>query len=137
MSTTHVMHYESGDTQNVLWRCEVCRLPLGFNRQGFGNPWASETYIPEDLVDPYLGPCAGEYVGTATEISREVFLKRLASSELGAMLGSTDTTIRGFIQKVVVSATVDIADPETRSSLLHAVSLGYLDEPRIDIILRQ
>ena len=41
---------------DVLWRCEICGGEVGFNRQGVGEPWGSETEIPANAGD-FVGPC--------------------------------------------------------------------------------
>lgn len=139
MPTTHVMHYENGDESNVYWRCGVCRRSVGFNREGIGNPWASETFLPVDDVDPAIGVCPNEYIpdpdAPSNVVSKDEFIARFASVELGQMHNSTDDMIQGFMQKLVYQTTVDLADPDVMSVLLHANALGILADHRPAIII--
>jgi hypothetical protein len=64
----HQWTFESETKEEVLWRCTVCRVPLGFAKEGFGEPWATSV-----AVHPEADPCRNDLDPVDSELVAKVF----------------------------------------------------------------
>lgn len=125
--TTHVFpsHAESQTATDVLWRCNVCRREIGFNKPGVGEPSATYTAYPAN-IDDYLDVCPGTYEYVGRELSRDKFLLRLTSTELGALSRSQDDRVRGMYERIKLSDVISLDDPVLISDLSYATEFGMI-----------
>jgi hypothetical protein len=64
----HAWVYSHAAGNDHVWKCSQCPATVGFNKQGIGNPWASDTEHPEnidDYADPKECPDLAERVFTS------------------------------------------------------------------------
>jgi len=112
-------HAESQTDVFVLWRCSVCLRPIQFAKPGEGEPTATYQNINPD-VDLWLGVCPGipdEYSGRI--LSKNDFLARFTSEELGAIATSNDARVKGIYERLNLSSEIQLDHPQWASDLLY------------------
>jgi hypothetical protein len=134
--TTHVLAFVDETDISVRWQCGVCYRETNFPKPGHGEPSATQFQFPEN-VDAYLDPCPGTYTGqTQRNITRDDFLLRFATTELGAIETSTDVRVKGMYARMMASTMIPLDHPTWASDLMHAEAQGCLDAGRATVIIQ-
>lgn len=124
---------EENTLVNVMWKCTSCGAKVGFNREGYGAPFASESEVPED-VDVYLGTVC---VPALIYIQKSTFYGQFSAIELVNILDSKDVDVRAiaFRFNQLSDNGMPINHPFVLRSLEYLETLGLLEAGRASAII--
>lgn len=116
---------------DVMWKCTVCSSKVGFNREGVGVPYASETWYPED-IDTYIG---AECLPAPIYAPKELFYAFMEDTEIVAIQDSQDETVRAAVFRFKEADQIPVNHPYVSNSLAYFESIGLLATSRGAAIL--
>lgn len=124
---------EENTLTDVMWKCTSCGRKAGFNREGIGEPFASETTYPED-IDNYIGT---ECVPAPIYIPKATFYGQFSSGELINIIDSQDNEVRALVFRFnqLSDNGLPINHPIVTGGLAYCESYGLLAAGRANEII--
>lgn len=124
---------EENTLTDVMWKCTSCWRKIGFNREGIGEPFASETAYPDD-VDTYIGT---ECIPALIYIPKTTFYGQFSSIELINIVDSQDSEVRALVFRFnqLSDNGMPINHPIVMGGLAYIESIGLLGAGRANEIL--
>lgn len=116
---------------DVMWKCTVCWSKVGFNREGIGEPFASETSYPEN-IDDYMGAVC---LPAPIQAPKELFYAFMQDAEINAIQDSVDSTVRAAAFRFKEAGSIPVNHPYVINSLYYLESIGLINAGRGDEIL--
>lgn len=124
---------EENTLTDVMWKCTSCGRKVGFNREGIGEPFASETTYPDD-IDTYIGL---ECIPALIYIPKTTFYGQFSDGEIVAILDSSDSQARAlaFKYEQISDSGVPINHPLVVNGLNYLEEIGLIGAGRASEIL--